>query len=304
MGSVTSIQAIIGGTADFENAYTYDNLQRITRFDQGEYGSGNTVAEKRFDFFYSAASAFTRIDRYADLAGGEYVASTHYAYDGIGRLLRLTHNDGTSSTSGFGTNPLAGYQFAYDAASRFTSINSYLDGSTTYTHDDTSQLTTADHTGMSDESYAYDANGNRTGGSIDNDPNNQLASDGTYNYTYDAEGNRLTKTKISNADKEEYTWDHRNRLTLITFKNSGGTVIKTVAQTYDVNNRWIRRTVDPDGATGSAVNQETFFSHLDGQIALEFDGTTAGDLSHRYAWNPSATDQLLADENALNEITR
>ena len=44
-----------------------------------------------------------------------------------------------------------------------------------------------------------------------------------HNGTFDDEGNRLTKTKISTGEKEEYTWDHRNRLTKITFKGKTGT---------------------------------------------------------------------------------
>lgn len=42
-------------------------------------------------------------------------------------------------------------------------------------------------------------------------------------YTYDGEGNVLTKTTISTGESVEYTWDHRNRLTKVTYKNSGGT---------------------------------------------------------------------------------
>ena len=42
---------------------------------------------------------------------------------------------------------------------------------------------------------------------------NELLSDGTYNYTYDNDGNLLTKTQISNGQATQYTWDYRNRLT-------------------------------------------------------------------------------------------
>jgi RHS repeat-associated protein len=154
----------------------------------------------------------------------------------------------------------------------------------------------ADHTGQSDESYTYNANGNRTMSGYDIDPNNQLASDGTFNYTYDDEGNRATKTNISSGEKEEYSWDHRNRLTTVTFKNSGGTVTKTVDHVYDAFNRWIRRTIDPDGETGSAAVIDTIFSHENGQIALEFDGSAASDLTHRYTWG-ELVDQLFADES-------
>ncbi len=293
----TQLQAKIGGTNDFKNTFTYDNVHRLTKLEQQDVSGGNTVADKRIDFAYNAASQVATIDRYADLTTSEHVASTHFTYDGLGRLKKMVHTEGpTAPSSGWGTDPLAGYEYAYDVGSRITSIDSYLDGLTDYDYDNTSQLIGADHTGISDETYTYDENGNRTGGSYDTDPNNQLVTDGTYNYTYDDEGNRLTKTKISNSDKEEYTWDHRNRLTKITFKNSVGTVVKTVDQTYDVYNRWIKRSIDPDGATGSAAAIDTIFSYENGQIVFDFDGSAAADLTNRYLWNEQAVDQILASE--------
>jgi RHS repeat-associated protein len=119
-------------------------------------------------------------------------------------------------------------------------------------------------------------------------------------YEYDAEGNRTAKETIATGEREEYTWDHRNRLVTIKFKNSSGTVIKQVDQTYDVFNQWIKRSIDPDGATGSATVVDTYFSHLDGQIVAQFDGDDESDLSHRYLWNPTAVDQLLADETVTS----
>jgi RHS repeat-associated protein len=121
----------------------------------------------------------------------------------------------------------------------------------------------------------------------------------TYNYPYDDEGNGLTKTSISTGEREDYTWDHRNRLVKITFTNSAGSVIKTVDQTYDVFNRWIRRSVDPDGATGSAAIQDTFFAHEGGQVVLDFDGSAASDLTHRYLYS-NVVDQILASEDVTS----
>jgi uncharacterized protein RhaS with RHS repeats len=40
-------------------------------------------------------------------------------------------------------------------------------------------------------------------------------SDGTYNYQYDAEGNRTKRTKIADGSFDEYVWDYRNRLVSI-----------------------------------------------------------------------------------------
>jgi len=152
---------------------------------------------------------------------------------------------------------------------------------------------------MTDESYSYDLNGNRTMTGYSTGTNNQLTSDGAYDYEYDDEGDRSAKEKISTGEREEYTWDHRNRLTKVTFKNGSGTVTKTVDQTYDIYNQWIRRTIDPDGP-GSATAIDTFFSHESGQINLEFSGPASTNLSHRYFFNPAVVDQLLADETVTS----
>jgi RHS repeat-associated protein len=184
----------------------------------------------------------------------------------------------------------------YDAAGRIASIDSLLDGLTSYNHDSTDQLTGADHDGQTDESYSYDENGNRTMSGYATTDNNRLTTDGVYNYTYDDEGNRLTRTNIATGYWDEYTWDHRNRLVTITSKNNWGGITKTVDQTYDVFNQWIKRSVV---SYGNPTPVETYFSHEGGQVALQFEGSTASSLSHRYLWGP-AVDQLLADEKVTS----
>ena len=55
----TSLSATRGGTNDFLNTYTYDDLGRLTRLDQTGNG-GATVANKRVDFTYNALGQFGR----------------------------------------------------------------------------------------------------------------------------------------------------------------------------------------------------------------------------------------------------
>lgn len=283
-GNRTQVAATIGSTADYRTQYTFDNLNRVTRITQQDQPGGNQVADKRFDFAYNAAGQTTSLNRYADLAGTESVATTTYSYDGIGRLTSLQHAQGVTA--------LAGYDYTYDAASRITAIDSLLDGLTNYTNDYTGQLIDADHTGQPDEAYDYDENGNRSNYTIDD--NNQIASDGTFNYEYDDEGNRTAKVNIATGARTEYTWDHRNRLVLVTEKNSGGTVLSTVDQAYDIFNRWVRSEVDSNGPL-SGGESERFFIYDGLQITLQFDGDDASDLSQRYLWS-EAIDQLLAAE--------
>ena len=70
---------------------------------------------------------------------------------------------------------------------------------------------------------------------------NRLTSDGTYNYTYDNEGNTLTKTRISDGQRTEYTWDYRNRLTDVKVKTAAGTVTLEDQFTYDIEDRRINK---------------------------------------------------------------
>jgi RHS repeat-associated protein len=249
----------------------------------------------RADF---AAGQFTAISRYADVAGTELVASSFYAYDGMGRLLRLLHTTDASPPlplgEGWGEGILAGYLYAYDAGSRITSIDSYWDDLSEFTYDATSQLVAADHTGQADEAYEYDENGNRTQGDYAVASNNRMSSDGTYNYTYDAEGNRLTRTHIASGYVTLYSWDHRNRLIGVTEQDDEENVLSTVQYAYDPFNRRIAKIIDPDGPGGNDPTS-IFFSWERDQIALQFGGSQPDDLSHRYFYGP-AVDQVLMDE--------
>ncbi len=186
---------------------------------------------------------------------------------------------------------------------RITSVTSTLDGVTSMTYDKRSQITVADHANpRTDESYAYDDNGNRTGGSYTTGTNNQTTADANYTYTYDKEGNRTRRTKTSDSSYEEYTWDHRNRLTKVSFKTSGGTETKNVEYAYDLFNRLIRRKYDADGP-GSGAATNVYLVGYDGiNPTLAFDGTAKTDVSNRFLWGP-AVDQLFADEQVTTTST-
>ena len=80
-------------------------------------------------------------------------------------------------------------------------------------------------------------------------------------------------------------------------RTRGGTVVKTRRSD-------LRRLQPLDQAPHRPRRQhrhaprsiDTYFSHLDGQIVLQFDGASASDLTNRDLWNPAAIDQILADE--------
>ena len=187
LGHRTGLSTTVDGTVDFTNAYQYDLAGRLTQLTQHGTAGGNTIAPKRVDLAYNADGAYSTITRYADLAGTstEKVAATDYGYDDAGRLTSLAHVQADAT-------PINSYAYTFDANGRLTSAASN-DGTVSYSYDATGQLTdSAGSNGSSvpNESYSYDANGNRTNNGYEIGTDNLLASDGTYDYTYDDEGNR------------------------------------------------------------------------------------------------------------------
>lgn len=307
-GNLVQTAAKIGATSDFVNDYQTDALGRITRILQQAPTSGNAVSPKRVDLTYDPLGRLTELKRYASTTTASPVVNTTFAYDATGRIQTIDH-------VGVVTH---GYQ--WDAASRLTQYANSLDGVVDYSYDDRGQLVGADYVGnwQTDEFYDYDDNGNRelvtndagAGQDYDAGLDNRLTTDGVFTYLYDAEGNRTARFvdedesgTLNSGDTEitQYEWDHRNRLVKVVERATfGGAITQQVDHAYDAFNRHVKRTVDPDGATGSDPVEQTFFLYELGQIVLQFDkagagSVAAGDLSHRYLWGP-AGDLLLADE--------
>jgi RHS repeat-associated protein len=286
----TQLAATIGTTADFQNDYTFDGLNRMTRITQQDVTGGNAVADKRVDLAYNAAGQFTAINRYANLTGTQLVATSAYSYDGTGRLMGLTHSKGGTT--------FAGYGWAYDAANRITSFTNsqYSAEDAAYNYDAASQLTGADRSGTAnDEAYTFDDNGNRTNGGFVATTNNRLATDGTYNYSYDDEGNTILRTKISDGSYTEYAWDHRNRLTAVTDFDASDVQLQKVTYAYDAFNRLVSRTLQV--GQGSATSGYFVYDGTQMMLVLEANGT----VQQRTLWGP-AVDQILADENAAGDL--
>ena len=149
---------------------------------------------------------------------------------------------------------------AYDPAGRVTGISDTY-SQYAYTYDNADRLTSVDNSGTPTDahvvlSYVYDNAGNRTalddslGGltSYTYDNRNELTSltqSGTgvaskrADFAYDVAGRRTTLTRYSDLAgttkviTTTYGYDQADRLTGITDKNSGGTVVSSYAYTID-----------------------------------------------------------------------
>lgn len=300
LGNVLSVTDTIDGTASGTTEYAYDALNRATRLTQ----SGNGVAEKRVDLAYNRLGQLASIDRFADASGTDFVVGTEYVYDELNRLTELRHQNRSEE--------LAFYEFTYDTDSRITSIRD-IDGLTTYSYDATDQLLGAargEGDARGDESYRYDANGNRVSSHLHGDgyvtgPGNRLLSDGTYDYQYDHEGNLARRTEIASGNYRELEWDHRNRLIVVTDKLADSTPTQRVEFIYDALDRRISKAVDedPTDAVDSAI---THFVYDREDVILDFiDTDGAGPeettLDKRYFHGPGI-DQVFAQETAETDV--
>ncbi|MFC1758296.1 RHS repeat domain-containing protein [Planctomycetota bacterium] len=111
-----------------------------------------------------------------------------------------------------------------------------------------------------------------------------------YTFTYDAEGNLTQRTEKATGNYTQYEYDHRNRLTHAADFDAADQLIGEVFNVYDVFNRLIERTHDPDGAGPSAA--ETRYTVYDGAHAwADFDG--AGNVTARYLFG-TGIDQIAA----------
>jgi RHS repeat-associated protein len=138
------------------------------------------------------------------------------------------------------------------------------------------------------ESYSYDPVGNRTASlgvsSYTTNASNEMTANSNASYTYDSNGNTLSKTVGS--DTTSYTWDYENRLTSVTLPGSGGTVsfkydplgrrIEKVSPTftsifaYDGDNL-----IETANSTGGVVARYTQGQNIDEPLAELRSSTTS-----------------------------
>ncbi|QDU59938.1 tRNA3(Ser)-specific nuclease WapA precursor [Planctomycetes bacterium Pan216] len=195
-----------------------------------------------------------------------------------------------------------------DDLSRIVSVED-IDGTLTFDYDDTYQLTSATHDSDSsrNESYAYDANGNRESSHLHATGyvtgfNNRLLSDGIYDYDYDDEGNRVRQTEIATGSYREFDYDHRNRLVALVDNDQGGVDLDRVDFVYDVFDRRIAKSVDFNGDGNVDVSEHYIQDRED--VLLDFvdpDGSGTGGpvFSNRYL-HGTGIDQVLAQDDGVN----
>lgn len=311
-----SVEDSVGGpyNADAVTTYSMDLLGRTKRI-YDDVANANELSpgksDKTIDFTYDAAGRMKSIARSS--VAGSFQLNTSYDYDGVGRLKKIDYTRLSIGT-------IAAFDYQYDAASRLTDVDEFFGLSsasvnfkrdTDLFYDIAGRLitrATAPRSGHVNgfavvDAFTLDATGNRKTTSVDGvsktntiTPNNRLANDGVYAYTYDNEGNLISKTLlvalVANGEQTVYTWDHRNRLTKVTRNATpGGAELERVEYRYDANDLRVRREVFAGGSSTPATTEH--FVNDGDHVAMVL--SAAGKVQHRYLYGPG-TDALLVDE--------
>ena len=275
---MTSLVGTAGGVGYIDQLLGYDDAGRLTQIT-------DQAGQRRVDFTYNALGQCLTLTRYSDTAGTTLVAASTYDYDQANRLQGLVHALGS-----LGTTTLT-YAFAHDVADQITVLTT-PDGVSQIGYDNDGQVTSAS---LTDEAYAYDANGNRTSGGSVNADDNRLSENATYTYQYDDEGNLTSRARKDGTETITFAWDYRNRLASAMAENGEGTLWQAT-YTYDPFDRRIARVV-----TGSqSVDEQYVYDGTDNaQAVLTADAT--GQLTGRILYGPQEN-QVLAEE-ALGDST-
>ncbi|MGO8792471.1 MAG: RHS repeat domain-containing protein [Terriglobia bacterium] len=214
------------------NAYgrATHSLNRLTGLTNTNSGS--------FGFGYDALGRRTSLTRPNGV-------NTSYSYDTLSRLLSVQHNGGTLPGSA---------SYTYDAAGNRLTKTAVQEASpnpvsvlSQFSYDNIYELTQTVVNGSVAEGYSYDAVGNRLTSagptSYNYNASNELTSTSSAAYTYDNNGNTVSKT--ATAGTTSYTWDFENRLASVTLPGAGG----TVNFKYDPFGRRIEKVAPTSGTT-------------------------------------------------------
>ena len=226
--------------------YAYDSRGRVTRVTDQHGGV--------FGLQYDTASRLIGMSRPNGIADS-------YSYDADGRRIGIA-----STLSG---TPVQSLTQTLDANGQVTS-RSDASGTTVFTHDALGRLTSS--TGPVTQSYSYDGAGNRTSGPLSSsnahNAADELVSDGSFTYTYDAEGERTTRTDRLSGATTNYSYNGARQLTAIQYPDGTRTTYA-----YDALGR--RLSVSQGGVTTAYVYDgvNARLEYGGGSLAASYVGT-------------------------------
>ncbi|WP_338754362.1 DNRLRE domain-containing protein [Bacillus sp. FJAT-52991] len=319
-GNTTAVQ---NGENNDTSTFTYDKADKLKTASNGkqvvEYGysptetltdikgtsNGSSFAQK---FAFDDADQLKNWYRNGGIQGAyEYYPTgepqqrryvngihTNYTYDDAQQMKTLKVTKGTTV--------LLDESLGYDLNGNVNSVTSST-GNKAFAYDKTNQLESQTiSSAQLTESYTYDAVGNRktkttvkdgktTDTTYEYDANNRLTSVNGQTYSYDANGNRTKDNKYT------YVYNKFDQVTSI--KTNAGTTVATF--TYDDQGRRTSKTVDG----------KTTYYHYDQGINVLFETDSNGTITSEYIYDPDGMPLVMTKGgqnyyytyNSLKEIT-
>jgi RHS repeat-associated protein len=303
LGNVTSTTDSAGEATQ----YTYDQLSRVTHI---AYTDGTTV-----DYTYDTASDILTMH---DSTGWQF-----YCYDSLNRLTSVTFSPTDSTTDPAALTIGYGYDldnrltsltypsgevvlYAYDNASKLTSVTDTPLGQaslvTTYTYNSTTGLLATETRPDNVQTvYSYDTNGNVI--DILNRTTSTQVLILDYHYTLDAAGRQtqVVMTTPSGATAQAYVYDDMNRLSQVTFSNSGtiSSTSEVVQYTYDGNGNRLTQTTYASGIANGATQTLTYAYGSDNQLLTVTDQNGVVQHAYSYDWRGNEVEDVMPTRTTL-----
>lgn len=268
-GNVTSVTDSLGGITE----YQYDSLDRNARILQ----YGTDVSEKRVDLEYDDANALRALRRFADLAGAQGVANTFYDYDCgacFTRLSAIRHRRASDNSV------VHDLDYVRDALGNILEMTD-AEGLHAYTYDGLRRLLAATHPSggiQPNEIYTYDAAGNRITSHLSashlysynlGEGGTQLREDEQNSYTFDANGNLATSIEVISGTTIEFLYNHLNRITSASMRDTEGKLIQQTFFAYDVKGMQFRITASTEQTHVVYDGQNVHIRTTDGKPSPE-----------------------------------
>ncbi len=261
--------------------YVYDALNRLT---QKSYADSTSV-----DYVYDLASKVSQVNDPTGVYG--------FAYDNMGRLI------GTGTQYSFLPNQTFTTSYTYDAASNRKSLIAPDGSITTYGYDTLNRLSGLANSWAGSFSFGYDGLSRRTSLTRPNGVNTSYSYDSVSHllgvlhqagtnvldgasYSYDAAGNRTSKTNYLNGTTSNYIYDPLYELTQVT--QGGGT---TESYSYDaVGNRL------------SSLGVPSYQYNSSNELSTSSLGNYTYDNNGNMVTDPSGKTYTWDVENRLTEV--
>jgi RHS repeat-associated protein len=289
-------------------SYSYDTAGNVTQVTDSQggvttstYNAENqltsrslsgTATPARVDLTYTDQGQLQSVIRSSDAAGTQLAGSTAYSYDASGDVTDIENQNAAGET-------LSSYQYQYNTPGQVSSetwssndASGPLSGSRTFSYDASGQLTSDGST-----QYSYNANGNPTNPGDVIGQGNQILSDGTWLYSYDAAGNLIEKMQGPGQETWYYSYDFHNRLVEARQTSDGTTDMLRVDYSYDALGRRVQE-AQWEADTGETT--VTRFAYgADSRVVAELDANNV--VQARYLNGDGAT-QVFARTSGSNGV--